>query len=121
MRTAIKLIKRERKKQINSALLNTHYEKDELFYAGCCYHSAVKQREAGCHPGTPPTDWPFPKSYWRPTPNKRIKEIIKAGALLQTHFELTGSELARVMVYVCAREIEELLNENKNEKTRVLS
>ncbi|WP_185274757.1 hypothetical protein [Chryseobacterium indologenes] len=114
MKTGAELIIEERARQIESegftAESDRQYTKGELFYAGCCYHSAARLREACCDPGTPPTDWPFSPEYWKPTPDNRVKEIIKSGALLQAHVDLTGSELAIEMVKVCAREIDELLN-----------
>jgi hypothetical protein len=125
MKTGIELINDERKRQIEfegfTAECDSQYTKGELFYAGCCYHSAARLREAGCDQGTPPTDWPFSPEYWKPTPDNRIKEIIKSGALLQAHVDLTGSELAIEMVKVCAREIDEFLKQNKNEKIRAFS
>jgi hypothetical protein len=122
MKTGIELINDERKRQIEiegfTAEYDSQYTKDELFYAGCCYHSAIKLREVGCDPRTPPTDWPFSTFYWKPSPDNRIKELVKSGALLQAYTDLTGSELATNMVKICAKEIDELLNLSNNEKVR---
>ena len=113
MKTGAELIAEERKRQIEiegfTAESDLRYKNGELFYAGCCYHSAAKLRESGCDPGTPPTNWPFSTEYWKPSPDNRVKEIIKSGALLQAHVDLTGSDLAIEMIKVCSREIDELL------------
>lgn len=119
MKTGAELIAEERKRQIEAEGFtpesDLQYKNGELFYAGCCYHSAARLRESGCDPRTPPTDWPFAKEFWKPSPDNRIKEIVKSGALLQAHIDLTGSDLAIEMVKVCSREIDELLKVQKRE------
>ena len=35
----------------------------------------------------PPFCWPFSKEWWKPTPNNRLKELIKAGALIAAEID----------------------------------
>lgn len=115
MKTGIQLIAEERKRQIEvlgfTAESDKQYKSDELFYAACCYHNAAKLRESGLDLTTPPPDWPFEPKYWKPTADNRIKELVKSGAFLQAHADLTGSELALSMADVCAKDIDELLKQ----------
>ena len=114
MTIGFKLIIAERKRQIESegytAEHDSQYKCDELFIAGCCYHSAQRFRENSLVDSeTLPLSWPFLRSVWKPSPDNRVKELTKAGALLQAHVDLSGSELATQMVEICAKEIDELL------------
>jgi len=34
-----------------------------------------------------PPIWPWEKSWWKPTPNDRVKELVKAGALIAAEID----------------------------------
>ena len=66
------------------------HDADVLALAGGCYALANIDRENGMDDGRPPAAWPFSKAWWKPTPDDRKKELIKAGALI-------AAELDRIM------------------------
>lgn len=55
---------------------------DELADAAAAY--AVAHAWRGSDEGTQaaPPEWPWSLVYWKPTPNDRIRELVKAGALI---------------------------------------
>jgi hypothetical protein len=66
----------------------------ELARAAACY--ATPRLLGG---SLPPQDWPWAVKWWKPTPNDRIRELEKAGALI-------------------AAEIDRLLREHPEEEDR---
>lgn len=84
-KSAIELIEEERKRQIEKGYDSKHDEKHfmgELADAASCYAMT---------PDTRPTELsPFPWPWmggWNPTPDNRIKELTKAGALIVAEIE----------------------------------
>lgn len=59
------------------------YKNEELLKAAMCYLSPVNERDADRHP----SDWPWHKSWWKPTPNDRVRELVKAGALIAAEID----------------------------------
>jgi hypothetical protein len=55
-----------------------HY--DDLALAGATYALTSDMRLDGVS-GVPVT-WPWDKPYWKPTPDDRVRELVKAGALI---------------------------------------
>ena len=53
---------------------------DELAVAATCYAMPADARFMRS-PGYP-LDWPWGIAYWKPTPNNRIRELVKAGAMI---------------------------------------
>ena len=59
---------------------------EELARAAACYavrpewdiEAKARRRE----PAGPPLGWPWDAEYWKPTPDNRIRELVKAGALI---------------------------------------
>lgn len=115
MKTGIELIAEERQRQIDRegydcAHDNEHTE-GQLVRAAICYaterkfylekrDSEHRERETIVqlpdkegnmkpHQVLPPIygEWPWGLEYWKPTPNDRVKELVKAGALIAAEID----------------------------------
>lgn len=79
---SINLIKAERERQIQEEGYtvghDAGYSKDDLVLAAVCYALPSRLRPAD----DPPNGWPFDNEEWKPTPDDRIRELVKAGALI---------------------------------------
>ena len=91
MKTAIELIADERQRQIMwegfSVIHDDTYKNGELAYAAACYalnHDALSSVKEG---QSVPAKWPWNIIRWKPSPNDRIKELVKAGALITAEIE----------------------------------
>lgn len=77
--TAIELISKERHRQINVEGWTTEHDADHtdnsIAMAAVCYALPYYERDID-------NMWPWDKKSWKPTPENRIKELIKAGALI---------------------------------------
>ena len=113
MKTGIELIKEERKRQIEvegwTAEHDSQYKKAELFHAACCYQAARRARAIWGENYLPIKSWPFDIEWWKPSPDNRVRELEKAGALFMAHNESKGNEPIDQWVEMCAKEIDELL------------
>ena len=114
MKSGIELIAEERKRQIEVEKYDSEHDsgyKNELYEAAACYFAAKRMRvltekeDYGV-----PNGWPWPEEFWKPSPDNRIKELKKAGALYQAHYDLHGHKNALDYVEICAKEIDEILN-----------
>lgn len=81
------MIARERRRQI----VEEGYDEDhdrygtgELSRAAACY--ALGER------GLVPADWPWDAQFWKPTPNDRVRELTKAGALVAAAIDVLLAE-----------------------------
>lgn len=87
MKTAIELIADERQRQIDqegwSLQGDDQHIEGELALAASCY--AIPPGEHYCP--EPPESWPWADSWWKPSPEDRIKELVKAGALIVAEIE----------------------------------
>jgi len=99
MKTAIDLIAQERERQLNvegwTLEHDQEHENDELSWAAVCYATPQGRRS----PATRfvnmydeeelpyPEDWPWEPESWKPTPDDRIRELVKAGALIVAEIE----------------------------------
>ncbi len=114
MKTPIELIKEERRRQIEvegkTPENDKLYQNAELFHAACCYSSAERCRAINEGKHYHPAGWPFPKEWWKPSPDNRIKELVKAGALFMAHEEATGFDCGSY-IEMCTNEINKLLNQ----------
>jgi hypothetical protein len=95
-KSGVELIAIERKRQIEELGFDytndSLYANEELAKAGVCYALSEKERSPEL-----PDDieydtlfnalWPWDKKYWKPTPNDRIKELTKAGALIAAQID----------------------------------
>ncbi|MBR4625982.1 MAG: hypothetical protein IKO56_10665 [Alphaproteobacteria bacterium] len=99
MKSGIELIVNERKRQIEeegwSQEHDAQYTHNELIWAAMCYTQPESFRayERVCNSKTPnnikipPAIWPWDEKWWKPTPDNRIKELVKAGALIAAEID----------------------------------
>lgn len=83
--TGVELITRERQRQIEvegwSYQHDDQHTQCQLAQAAACY---------AWPPMRPPfvkKAWPWDRVYWKPTPENRIRELIKAGALIAAEID----------------------------------
>lgn len=79
----------ERRRQVEVEGYDAEHDRghaDELAKAGACYaaheHMPFRIMTGDGWAKTVPTGWPWDGTYWRPTPDDRIRELVKAGALI---------------------------------------
>lgn len=86
MKTAIELISDERQRQIqvegHTLEHDNHHTKSELSVAAACYAMSYLNSS-----GAIPPIWPWSANWWKPTPNNRVRELVKAGALIVAEIE----------------------------------
>ena len=94
MRGAIELIAAERDRQVNvegwTIEHDEEHDKGELAIAAACYALAGLHRRTGFDEGGGtyvPVIWPWERAAWKPTPDDRIRELVKAGALIVAEIE----------------------------------
>ena len=67
------------------------HKNHELVRAAICYLETESTRKlAGphySHPEVVPHKWPWDDKYWKPTPDDRVKELVKAGALIAAEID----------------------------------
>ena len=87
MKTGIELIAEERQRQIEvEGWIKEHdqeHKYGELALAAACYALPDRNRSIG----EPPIYWSFEEKDWKPTPENRIKELQKAGALIAAEID----------------------------------
>lgn len=83
----IELIEAERKRQIEEegydASHDWKHNSDELATAAAIYAMTEKYRQENIM-----NMWPFAPEYYKPSPNDRIRELVKAGALIAAEIDL---------------------------------
>ena len=93
MKTGVELIADERKRQIESEGWtkehDAEHEEEQLAIAAMCYACPplgrmLKFNETKDHA---PDMWPWLKLWWKPSPDNRIKELVKAGALIAAEID----------------------------------
>lgn len=89
--TGIKLITKERERQISKLKYSTEhdvqYANNELAIAGATYALVpILNRVMLKEDGTPHL-WPWDNIFWKPSPDNRIKELAKAGALIAAEID----------------------------------
>jgi len=100
MKTGAELIADERKRQIEvegwSTEHDAQYTHNELLNAAMCYcqpesirtyNRLWKSKAKPDDINIPPELWPWDKEWWKPTPENRIKELVKAGALIAAEID----------------------------------
>lgn len=90
MKTGIELIAEERQRQIEiegwtSEHDATTNENEQLALAALCY--AMPHLNRGDFGWNTPELWPWSFSWWKPSPNDRVKELTKAGALIAAEID----------------------------------
>jgi len=87
MKTAIELVADERLRQTevlgwSSAFDDIQNNNNQIAIAASCYCLPVGQRDFRVR-----EQWPWGYEWWKPTPDDRIREIVKAGALIVAEIE----------------------------------
>jgi hypothetical protein len=90
----IELITEERQRQIEvegwTPEHDSEHTDESITCAASCY--ALPQRYRTMDNGVP-FGWKWSKEWWKPTPENRIKELVKAGALIAAEIDrLQGSK-----------------------------
>ena len=97
MKTGIELIAEERERQISKEGWTPEHDdehtENQLANAAATYAMDSDCREALTNLigdfkllGVPPT-WPWDEEWYKPTPDDRIKELVKAGALIAAEID----------------------------------
>lgn len=89
MKTAIELIDDERSRQIVvegwSPGHDDSHDCGEMAMAAAAY--ALPDDYRGCCDPDAPLHWPWAAEWWKPSPDDRIRELVKAGALIVAEIE----------------------------------
>ena len=95
MKTGIGLIAEERQRQIEkegwTAEHDAQHNHNELAEAAVCYATPGPMRVINHDDGIP-YGWPFNKDWWKPSPQDRRRELIKAGALIAAEIDRLNQE-----------------------------
>ncbi len=90
MLTGIELIARERDRQIKvkgwTDSGDDRYENEELASAAMCY-AAPDSLKLLRQPSKIPLYWPWAEKWWKPSPEDRIRDLEKAGALIAAEID----------------------------------
>ena len=82
----VEMIFAERKRQVvNEGWVSKHdseHASDELAKAAVCYAMPARHRSRWLL-----SFWPWAVRYWKPTPDDRIRELVKAGALIAAEID----------------------------------
>lgn len=85
------LIQKERVRQIDDEkFIPSHdasHVNGELVDAAHCYLNAKRLREVFYSEDAVPLRWPWEDEWWKPTPEDRIRELVKAGALIAAEID----------------------------------
>lgn len=94
MKTGIELIAEERQRQIEkegwTEEHDSEHPQDTMALAAVCYAIPSTLREYVYNPSTKehiPEFWPWSRDWWKPTPNDRVRELVKAGALIAAEID----------------------------------
>lgn len=89
---ALHLFAEERSRQVNAEGFNP--EADDRYLAGELARAAAAyalpgpwRHKSAAHGHVAPSTWPWPPEWFKPTPNDRLREVLKAGALLLAEAE----------------------------------
>ena len=91
----MKLIDRERYRQISEERYDADWDRQmnndyTLALAAACYATPAPMRRG--QQGFPPTAWPWAPEAWKPTPDDRLRELVKAGALIAAAIDLLSEQ-----------------------------
>lgn len=91
MKTGIELIAEERERQIHQegwgASHDSEHTGEELATAGALYAMPAKFRQLDNSFVGVPIRWPWQRIWWKPSPENRVKELVKAGALIAAEID----------------------------------
>lgn len=117
----IELIIDERQRQIEVEGWTPEHDDehicDEMARAAACYAMSEEHRDydvRGLVVDYSPTGWPWADEWWKPTPDDRIRELVKAGALIaaeidrllraQDHFSDAGKKVSEAAIHADIRQ-----------------
>lgn len=87
MSKGVELIAAERQRQIEqegwTAEHDSQHKDNELVMAAVCYARPYRMYN---YDGTP-VEWPWKPKCWKPTPDDRMRELQKAGALIAAEID----------------------------------
>ncbi len=63
------------------------HQDDVLAMAAVCYALPVSLRTLDAPDSEPPTGWPWGSGWWKPSPDDRVRELVKAGALIAAEID----------------------------------
>lgn len=90
VKAALHMIAEERQRQIIlegwSSKHDDAHTGDELACAAACYVAPEYKRFTFIDDASPDL-WPWDDDWWKPTPDDRIRELVKAGALIVAEIE----------------------------------
>lgn len=90
MKSGVEIIAEERKRQIEVEEWTLEHDDEhrcgELSDAAVCYATRGYWRNYQRNPAYCMI-WPFNQKWWKPTPDDRIKELAKAGALIAAEID----------------------------------
>lgn len=102
MKSGIELITEERQRQIDVEGFTASHDEEHfgqsLALAAACYARPydleIGVKNAMGFKGTVHRayDWPWDMKWWRPTPNDRVRELSKAGALIAAEIDRLQAE-----------------------------
>ena len=92
--TGAELIAAERRRQIEVEDYSADHDRASgpgvLIQAAMCYATPDSKRVF--RGGRAPIDWPWTADYWKPTPDDREREMVKAGALIAAEIDRLNAE-----------------------------
>lgn len=116
MKTGIELIFEERQRQIKvegwTAEHDARHELGELAKAAKCYEKEPSERvlqDTFFNRGAP-IGWPWESEWWKPCPDNRLRELVKAGGLYVAANEAEGNDTYIDDINRVADKIDFLLN-----------
>lgn len=92
MATGSELIAAERRRQMEAEgwtpAHDAEHSIDALALAAISYATPPGTRDrSDSSPHWPPVSWPWADRFWKPTPDNRVRELVKAGALIAAEID----------------------------------
>ena len=86
MKTGIELIIDERNRQVEKEGWTSEHDlqHEDGVLAGAAFSYLIG---SAYEADNPPPSWPFEKEYWKPSPDDRVSELVKAGALIAAEID----------------------------------
>ena len=134
METGLQIISKERRRHFSQEGWTVEHDAEhypeELACAAGCYALAGETRGTFRYKQILEL-WPWDKKWWKPTPDDRVRELAKAGALIAAEIDkingVDGSKELQPQEQVTVREIKEILStyekewDNKKKKFKLLN
>lgn len=91
-KSGVELIAAERRRQVEKEGWDSghddEHDEEQLACAGACYAMPPKVRVRSLLDGTLLSHlWPWDREWWKPRPRDRIRELVKAGALIAAEID----------------------------------